>query len=306
MTAPLLSVESVSKRYRNGFLAVDGVSFAMAAGECLGVLGPNGAGKTTTVRMIQGASPITAGRVLAFGHDVAERPRDVKARLGVCPQENSLDPDLPVLENLVVYARYFGVPRREALPRAEELLAFMGLEARRDSGVMELSGGMQRRLVIARALVNRPELLILDEPTTGLDPQARHQVWERVEDLKRRGLGVLLTTHYMEEAARLADRLVIVDRGRVVIEGRPRELVRERVGESVIEAAEPPEALYAWLAERGIAHERLAARAIVYAGSDGQALYGAIREAHAVRDLALRMATLEDLFLRLTRRELRD
>jgi lipooligosaccharide transport system ATP-binding protein len=181
-------------------VAVDDLSFSVAAGECFGILGPNGAGKTSTIRMVYGFSPPTSGKLTVFGLDVARDHRAVKARIGVCQQENNLDPELTVLQNLIVFARYFDIPPAEAESRARELLKFMALEQREESRIPALSGGMVRRLVMARALLNRPELLVLDEPTTGLDPQSRHQVWERVEELRAGGLSVLMTTHYMEVA----------------------------------------------------------------------------------------------------------
>ncbi|MHB8765935.1 MAG: ABC transporter ATP-binding protein [Deferrisomatales bacterium] len=287
------------------FRAVDGVSFRVEAGECFGILGPNGAGKTTTVRMIHGYSPLTAGRLRVFGLDVASERRAVAARVGVCQQENNLDPDLTVEENLEVYARYFDVPRAVARRRAGELLAFMALEHRRASPVPELSGGMMRRLVLARALINEPELLILDEPTTGLDPQSRHQLWGRVDDLRRRGMTVLLTTHYMDEAARLCDRLMILDQGRVLVEGAPADLVRRHVGRYVVEVADPAEALRDHVRRRGLVHEDLGHRLLVY-GEEGDAVFHRIAEEYCTGGCQMRMAGLEDVFLKLTGRELRE
>lgn len=285
--------------------AVDGLSYRVRKGECFGLLGPNGAGKTTTIRMTYGYSPITAGRLTVFGCDVATRRREVAARVGVCQQDNNLDPDLTVQENLAVFARYFDLPREDASRRADELLRFMALDHRRSSRVTELSGGMMRRLVLARALINDPELLILDEPTTGLDPQARHQVWEKVEELRTRGLTVLLTTHYMEEAARLCDRLLILDQGRILVEGAPSGLVREHVGRYVIEVADPGEALRAYLATQRLAVEDLGHRLLVY-GEDGDAVFHRIAEEYCTGGCVMRMATLEDVFLKLTGRGLRE
>ena len=181
-------------------VAVDGISFHIAPGECFGILGPNGAGKTSTIRMIYGFSPMTGGTLKVFGLHMAQEWRKIKSRIGVCQQENTLDPDLTVQQNLEVFARYFDIPKKQAQQEADRLLAFIGLHHRRNAKVTELSGGMARRLVLARALINKPDLLILDEPTTGLDPQSRHQVWERLEELRSHGLSVLLTTHYMDEA----------------------------------------------------------------------------------------------------------
>jgi lipooligosaccharide transport system ATP-binding protein len=197
-------------------------SFTVAPG--VFSLGPNGAGKTTTIRMLYGFSPPTRGIIRVFEMDIARDWRKIKARIGVCQQDNTLDPDLTVEQNLLVFAGYFSIPARQARTRANELLEFFALSNRRSAKVMDLSGGMIRRLTLARSLINRPELLILDEPTTGLDPQSRHQVWDRLEKLKASGLSAVLTTHYMEEATRLCDRLVIVDHGKILVEGSPAEL----------------------------------------------------------------------------------
>jgi lipooligosaccharide transport system ATP-binding protein len=288
-----------------GLRAVDGVDFQVRRGECFGLLGPNGAGKTTTIRMTYGYSPVTAGTLTVFGIDVAVDRRAVAQRVGVCQQDNNLDPDLTVEENLAVFARYFDIPRARARQRAGELLRFMALDHRRTSRVPELSGGMMRRLVLARALINDPELLILDEPTTGLDPQARHQVWDKVEELRARGLTVLLTTHYMEEAARLCDRLVILDHGRVLVEGEPAALVREHVGRYVVEVAEPSDALRAFLTSQRLSVEDLGHRLLVY-GDEGDAVFHRIAEEYCTGGCVMRMAALEDVFLKLTGRGLRE
>ncbi|GAB6064190.1 ABC transporter ATP-binding protein [Deferrisoma palaeochoriense] len=285
--------------------AVDGLSFAVESGVCFGLLGPNGAGKTTTVRMIYGCSPPTAGELRVFGLDVVRHRRAVAARTGVCQQDNNLDPDLTVEENLLVYARYFDLPRDVARKRSEELLDFIALGHRRGARVQELSGGMMRRLMIARALIHRPALLILDEPTTGLDPQSRHQVWERLDELKRRGITVVLTTHYMDEAARLCDRLLIVDHGKVLVEGSPRELIAAHAGRYVIEVAEPSAEARAFVASTGYRSEDLGHRLLVYC-DDGEAVFRRLAEGACRGGCTLRMATLEDVFLRLTGRELRE
>lgn len=286
-------------------VAVDDISFAVRPGECFGILGPNGAGKTSTIRMVYGFSPLTAGTLRVFGLDIVRHLRAVKARIGVCQQDNSLDPDLTMAANLEVFARYFDIPVDEARRRTRELLAFMSLDHRRTAKAVELSGGMVRRVVLARALINRPELLILDEPTTGLDPQSRHQVWERLEQLRARGLTILLTTHYMDEAARLCDRLVIVDHGRILVEGRPRDLIRQYVGRNLIEVEDPTEALRAFLKARQLPHDDLGRRLILYNAGD-DALYREIRDLYCPEGCVLRMATLEDVFLRLTGRGLRE
>ncbi len=286
-------------------VAVHDLSFSVAAGECFGILGPNGAGKTSTIRMVYGFSPPTAGMLRVFGLDVTRHHRAVKARIGVCQQENNLDPDLTVLDNLVVFARFFDIPAEEATRRARELLKFMSLDHREGSRTVALSGGMVRRLVMARALLNRPELLILDEPTTGLDPQSRHQVWERLDELRAGGLSVLMTTHYMEEASRLCDRLMILDGGRLLVEGKPADLVRRHVGRHVLEVADPAAGLTDFLREKGVQHESFGHR-LIASVEDGSDLYREISDRYCSGGCTIRMATLEDVFLRLTGRELRE
>ncbi|MEJ2039732.1 MAG: ABC transporter ATP-binding protein, partial [Desulfosarcinaceae bacterium] len=220
----VIEARDVVKRY-GAFTAVNGVSFAVESGAFFGLLGPNGAGKTSMIRMMYGFSPVSDGQLKVFGMDIRRDWRAIRTRLGVCQQDNTLDPDLTVEQNLMLYARYFQLSGAEARQRAGELLEFFALTGKRGAKVMELSGGLARRLQLARALMSEPELLILDEPTTGLDPQSRHQVWERLAELKKRGLTMLLTTHYMDEAESLCDRLVIMDHGRIIGQGRPRELI---------------------------------------------------------------------------------
>jgi lipooligosaccharide transport system ATP-binding protein len=285
--------------------AVDGISFKVLSGESFGLLGPNGAGKTSTVRMIYGFSPMTEGSLRVFGLDINSEWRKIRARIGVCQQENSLDPDLTVLENLEVFAGYFDIPKRVARERAYELLEFFALSHRKDSPVNELSGGMMRRLVLARALINNPGLLILDEPTTGLDPQSRHQVWERIEQLKKNGISVIITTHNMDEAARLCDKLVIIDHGRILEEGEPRELIKRHVGQYIIEVTEPEEELRNYLLSRRIHFDDLHYRLIIYQEGDEE-LFRLISERYCRGGCHLRMTTLEDVFLKLTGRGLRE
>lgn len=234
METDIVVAEKLTKEY-NGKTAVRDIDFRVRARECFGFLGPNGAGKTTTMNMIYCFSPVTAGRLNVLGLDVREHPREIKSRLGVVPQENNLDPDLKVLQNLLVYASYFRIPAAVAHDRAMELLEFFDLAGRAQEKEDRLSGGMKRRLTIARALINNPALVILDEPTTGLDPQARHLVWQRLRRLKERGVTLVLTTHYLEEAAQLCDRLVIMDRGEILAEGDPRGLVAKHIGREVVE-----------------------------------------------------------------------
>ncbi|HEY5999191.1 MAG TPA: ATP-binding cassette domain-containing protein [bacterium] len=300
----VIEAAGLTKRYGD-LAAVDGIDLRVERGECFGILGPNGAGKTTTIRMAYGFTPLTAGELRVFGLDVRRDLPAIKARLGVCQQGNTLDPDLTIAENLLVYSRYYGIPREAARRRADELLKFIALEARREAHVAALSGGLVRRLMLARALINDPELLILDEPTTGLDPQSRHALWDRLSELRRRGLTILLTTHYLEEAARLCTRLVIMDRGRILVEGAPRELVREHAGASVVEVTDPSPGLREFAAERGLRVDDLGHRLIVYA-ADGEELYREITKRFCDGECLLRPATLEDVFLRLTGRDLRE
>jgi lipooligosaccharide transport system ATP-binding protein len=300
----VIKAEHLRKTF-GSLVAVDDLSFLVAAGECFGILGPNGAGKTSTIRMVYAFSPPSGGTLHVLGLDITRQARAVKSRIGVCQQENNIDPDLTVLQNLEVFARYFNIPAAEATRRSRELLGFMALDHRKNSRAVDLSGGMIRRLVMARALLNRPELLILDEPTTGLDPQSRHQVWERLEELRADGLSILLTTHYMDEASRLCDRLIIVDRGRLLVEGKPAELVLRHVGRHIIEIVDPAEGLPAFLRERGVLFENIGHRLIVDL-EDGTALYREIGDRFCDGGCIMRMATLEDVFLRLTGRELRE
>jgi lipooligosaccharide transport system ATP-binding protein len=287
------------------FSAVDGISFHLAPGECVGLLGPNGAGKTSTIRMVYGFSPMTSGRLEVFGLDINTKWRQIRSRIGVCQQENNLDPDLSVFQNLELFARFFNIPRRETRKRAVELLKFISLENRKDEKVTSLSGGMTRRLVLARALINNPELLILDEPTTGLDPQARHQVWERLELLQANGLSILLTTHYMDEASRLCGRLIIMDHGNVLVEGKPADLIRSYAGDHVVEIVNPGRDVKEFVDAHDFVHDSLDHRIIIYA-READRLFEIIGD-NFCRDTCIkRLATLEDVFLRLTGRELRE
>lgn len=300
----ILKVDSLRKAY--GTLnAVDGISFAVQPGECFGLLGPNGAGKTTTIRMLYGYTPRDAGRLELFGLDIDVHLREIKRRIGICQQEDSLDPDLTVRDNLVGYARYFAISRQEAQRRADELLDFFALQSRAKDKILVLSGGLKRRLMLARALVNQPEFLILDEPTTGLDPQSRQLLWEKLDELKKQGLTILLTTHYMEEAERLCDRLVIVDHGQILVEGKPRELVREHVGHTVLEIADPDQQVRDFLAREACRVEDLDRRMLVYL-DDGDELFLRLTRDVRTEGCMLRPAGLEDLFLKLTGRELRE
>ena len=287
--------------------AVDGIRFDVREKECFGFLGPNGAGKTSTMKMIYCASPVTGGSLRVLGMDVGTSARRIKSRLGVVPQENNLDPDLPVRRNLITYARYFGLSAKEAGERADRLLSDLELAARAGDKVDVLSGGMKRRLLIARGLINRPDLLILDEPTTGLDPQARHLIWQRLRRLKREGVTLLLTTHYMDEAAQLCDRIVVIDRGKVLIDGAPAELVEREVGREVVELrVEEGEEARALALVSGNHFKTERAGDTLYLYTDRAIeIMGRLKEA-GYRRLHYRPASLEDLFLKLTGRELRD
>ncbi|HYL81380.1 MAG TPA: ATP-binding cassette domain-containing protein [Candidatus Acidoferrum sp.] len=296
----------MTKRFGD-LVAVDGINFEVEVGECFGLLGPNGAGKTTTIRMIHAVVPITSGDLLVLGHRVDCEPVAVKRRLGVIPQEENLDPDLTPLENLLVFARYFDIPRAVARRRAEELLEFVGLTARADSPLDELSGGMKRRLLIARALLNQPELCVLDEPTTGLDPQARHLVWQRLRGLKAQGITQVLTTHYMEEAAQLCDRVALLHAGRILRLGRPMDLVRAEVGDEVIEVGGDEVLLrraLALLDGKPVRWERAGDTLYVYC-SEVHALLPALSALRPLR-LLHRPAGLEDLFLKVAGRSIQE
>jgi lipooligosaccharide transport system ATP-binding protein len=300
----VIEADSVVKRF-GSFTAVDHVSFKVRRGEFFGLLGPNGAGKTSIIRMIYGFSPLSSGQMKVFGLDIGTQWRKIRSRMGVCQQENTLDPDLTVEQNLHIYARYFNINGAVARQRAEDQLEFFALINKRNAKVAELSGGLARRLQLARALMAEPDLLILDEPTTGLDPQSRHQVWERLFALKKRGLTMLLTTHYMDEAESLCDRLVIVDHGRIITDGRPRSLIEAHAAESVIEIQGPDGDLRNYVREHKIEHDDLGERIIIYTEAQG-VLEKEIRERFCSETCLFRTGNLEDVFLRLTGRELRE
>jgi lipooligosaccharide transport system ATP-binding protein len=285
--------------------AVDGISFQVFKGEAFGFLGPNGAGKTSTMRMIQCVSPKTSGELRVFDLDTTKHPREIKQRMGVVPQENNLDPDFPVREGLIQFARYFDIPHAEAVARADELLALMALEEKKNTTVEKLSGGMKRRLILARALMNRPRLLMLDEPTTGLDPQARHLIWERLRGLVNEGNTILLTTHYMEEAARLCDRIVIMDHGKILVEGRPADLVKEYAGDYIVEADASGE-VRECLERHEIPFDAYEGKVQIFTQDPKEVTRLLLDECSMGGEVAARPATLEDVFLRLTGRTLRE
>ena len=304
-----VSAHALVKRYGD-FTAVDAIGFRVGEGECFGFLGPNGAGKTSTMKMIYGLATIDGGRLEVLAHDVARDRRAVKARIGVVPQEDNLDRAFPVRENLLVHGRYFGLEAGALARRVDDLLKFVQLYERAGDSVMALSGGMRRRLLIARALVNSPQLVVLDEPTTGLDPQARHAVWTALERLKLEGVTLILTTHYMEEAERLCDRLVIMDHGEIITEGTPAELIAEHVGREVLELAiddrTPVEDLLASLDGLFDSHERADRRLLLYADDAERVLEAIDHVRFPCERSVVRRAGLEDVFLRLTGRTLRE
>ena len=305
---PLIEAHALTKRF-GAFTAVDGVELAIGKGESFGFLGPNGAGKSSTMRMIAAVSPVTSGYLRVFGLNPATDGPAIRARLGVVPQEDSLDTELSVEENLVVYGRYFDLSRPLLRQRAAELLEFVQLSERAKDQVEPLSGGMKRRLTIARGLVNDPELLLLDEPTTGLDPQARHLVWDRLYRLKQDGTTLVLTTHYMDEAEQLCDRLVVMDGGRIVAEGTPADLIREHSTREVVELRFPPgDAEVDLDAVDGVAAriERLPDRVLVYTDDSDAALARVATAGLRPAAVLTRRSTLEDVFLRLTGRQLID
>ena len=230
--AVVLEAKNLEKRFKD-FVAVNKINFKVKEGEVFGFLGPNGAGKTTTMKIIQCVSPKTSGDLKVFGLDVNEHPREIKQHMGVVPQMDNLDPDFSVIKNLIQYSRYFDIPIEEAKKRANDLVDYVQLNDKKESPIDKLSGGMKRRLVLARAMINNPKLLILDEPTTGLDPQARHLIWEKLKDLSSRGITVILTTHYMDEADKLCDRLAIIDYGKIIVLGTPEELKKELGGDII-------------------------------------------------------------------------
>ena len=310
MREPAAVVARSLRKSYNERVAVDGIDFEVEPGTCFGFLGPNGAGKTTTMKMIYGLATVGGGELSVLGLDARTDRRAIKSRLGVVPQETNLDGELTVLENLLVQASYFGIDRETADMRARELLDFTQLADRPDDRVQSLSGGMKRRLLVARALIGEPDLVVLDEPTTGLDPQARLAVWRSLESLKRRGVTLLLTTHYMEEAARLCDRLVIMDEGRIVAEGDPGALVRKHVGREVLELKVSDECdaqeLVASLDGRLEGYEFTEDSLMLYAPDAEELLETIDQERYPTESALVRRATLEDVFLRLTGRSLRE
>jgi lipooligosaccharide transport system ATP-binding protein len=303
----LVHARGLTKRYATGLTAVDGVDFDVRHGNAFGFLGPNGAGKTSTMRMIACSSPITEGELSVIGMDPRTQARQIKARLGVVPQIDNLDTELTVRENLEMYARYFDIPNAVARKRADELLEFVQLDERATDQVEPLSGGMKRRLTIARALINEPDLVILDEPTTGLDPQARHLLWERLYQLKRGGATLIITTHYMDEAEQLCDHLVVMDKAKIVAEGSPRQLIDRHSTKEVLElrmtdtVRDHLDGALDGLAER---IEELPDRLLLYTADGEHTLEQVNQREIPIESALVRRSSLEDVFLRLTGRSL--
>jgi lipooligosaccharide transport system ATP-binding protein len=302
----VITATALTKKYKD-FAAVDGISFEVAPGESFGLLGPNGAGKSTTMRMVGAVSTRTGGDLRILGLDPDEHGPEIRSQLGVVPQADNLDQELRVRDNLIVYGRYFGIPRAVVAKRADELLEFAQLADRAKAKVDDLSGGMKRRLTIARALVNDPRILLLDEPTTGLDPQARHILWDRLFRLKEQGTTLLLTTHYMDEAEQLCDRLVVIDKGTIMAEGSPAELIRTHSSREVLEVrfGSDRNAIVAeQIAGVGDRIEVLPDRILVYSGNGEAELAHLQRQGHEPITSLVRRSSLEDVFLRLTGRTL--
>lgn len=305
---PVIRARALTKKFGE-FEAVRGIDVEVRPGESFGFLGPNGAGKSSTMRMIAGVSPVTSGTLEIFGLDPATHGSQIRNRLGVVPQADNLDGELTLLDNLIVYGRYFDIPRAECVARAKELLDFVQLSDRSSGRVESLSGGMKRRLTIARGLMNRPEMFLLDEPTTGLDPQARHILWDRLYRLKQQGVTLVLTTHYMDEAEQLCDRLVVMDAGRIVAEGSPRDLITRYSTREVLElrfGAGRNAEYETRLAGIGDRLEVLADRILVYADDGDAALREVIARGLTPEGSLVRRSSLEDVFLRLTGRSLEE
>ena len=301
----IIRAKTLVKKYED-LVAVDGIDFVVNEGEVFGFLGPNGAGKTTTMRMIQCVSPKTSGTLTVAGMDVERSYRKIKRILGVAPQESNLDPDFTVIDNLRVFSRYFDIPKRDADKKADELLEFFQLQGKRDTQIEKLSGGMKKRLILARSLLNDPRILILDEPTVGLDPQARHLIWDLLGRLKQRGITIILTTHYMEEAAKLCDRLVIMNLGKILAEGSPSELVKEHVATHVVEARNGAGVVECVSDGSTAAHFEVVGDTIhVFTDEPKEAMERLMAKCK-VSSATVREATLEDVFLKLTGRMLRE
>jgi lipooligosaccharide transport system ATP-binding protein len=301
----LIEGQNLTKKY-DDFAAVDKIDFQVYKGECCGFLGPNGAGKTTTIKMIHCVLPLASGTLTVAGMNVSEKPREIKSMIGVAPQESNLDPDFTVMQNLLVYARYFDIPKDDAFKCAEELLKFLQLEEKRDVIIDQLSTGMKRRLILARALINQPQILLLDEPTTGLDPQARHLIWDRIRSLRKQGVTIILTTHYMDEAAELCDRTLIMDNGKIIEEGVPTELIKKHVGEEVLELDYDDKVMRTLKDRFPEARLEVVSDRIRVFTTQPHGVFASFLENFPTKGAAVRNANLEDVFLKLTGRKLRE
>lgn len=305
----ILSVENLHKSYGKGnskSVVVDNLNFSLRRGECFGLLGPNGAGKTTTLRLCLGLTAPDSGRIILAGQSIPANARQARLRVGVVPQADNLDPDFTVSENLLVFGRYFGIPDAVISARIPALLEFANLTAKKNAGIAELSGGMKRRLMLARALVNDPDLIFMDEPTTGLDPQARHMIWQRLKALVSQGKTILLTTHFMDEAERLCDRLAVIDHGKMIAEGSPRSLIARHIESEVVEVY--GEGARIWgdnLGRHQSVRVEISGETVFCYTNDAQQLLTSLHMTSDVR-FVHRPANLEDLFLKLTGREIRD
>ncbi len=302
---PVIEARGLTKKFGD-FTAVETIDFQVNQSECLGFLGPNGAGKTTTINMIHCVSPPTAGQLTIAGLDAGRDSRAIKSMIGVAPQEDNLDPDFTSFHNLVVYARYFGISKKTAYQRAQALLSFVHLSEKKGVLIDNLSSGMKRRLILARALINEPKILVLDEPTTGLDPQARHMIWDKIRDLKGKDVTIVLTTHYMDEAYRLCDRIIIMDNGRIIEQGVPRELIVKHIGAEVLEVPDREEIReYIKNEFPGALMETVDERIQVFSARP-RGVFDRITEKFKSRGAIMRDANLEDVFLKLTGRRLRE
>ncbi len=301
----LVEATKLTKKFGD-LVAVGAIDFEIYKGENFGFLGPNGAGKTTTMNMIQGVSPLSGGKLTVAGKDITNEAREIKYKIGVAPQEDNLDPDFTVFENLLVYARYYDIPKQKAKTKADELLKFMQLEEKRDVIIPALSGGMKRRLILARAMMNDPQILILDEPTTGLDPQARHLIWSKIKELQKQGVTVVLTTHYLDEASQLCNRILIMDQGKIIEKGKPADLIKKHVGYEVLETLNSEESMQCLKdtfpdARIDVVNDKIQLFANKPRGILAQTLEKICFKGGIIRD-----SNLEDVFLKLAGRSLKD
>ena len=301
----LIEAKNLSKKFGD-LIAVDNINFRIFKGESFGFLGPNGAGKTTTMKMIQTISPLSNGKLTLEGMNIKEHSRKIKGMIGVSPQEDNLDPDFTVFQNLIFYARYYDIPKDKAKNKAEELLKFMQLEEKKNVIITSLSGGMRRRLILARALMNDPKILILDEPTTGLDPQARHLIWTKIRTLKKQGVTVILTTHYMDEAEKLCDRIIIMNHGKIIEEGNPLDLVRKHVGNEVLEVLNTEDAME-WIKQYfpNSRIDQVGEKIQIFPNMSREDLSQIIKKS-SFKGVLKRESNLEDVFLKLAGRRLSD